>query len=243
MDLEEPTGFARTLEKLLSARFIDVYFVFNIKKVTLSDALDCGLNMADEPLSRRAVIGGFGCVLASRSALAQASSAATAPPFLQTNHSQFIEMRPAVRPPALRIERIDGALIELNAFLGKAVLLNFWATWCPPCRRELPQLDRLRQLIRPEALAIVAVAIDAAGRPAVASFLKRSKITHLQAYLDPQGRVAKRIGEDGPSPFVLYGMPISYVIDRQGLVAGYITDEVDWTSADALSLLRYYMAG
>ena len=120
-------------------------------------------------------------------------------------------------------------------------MVNFWATWCPPCRRELPLLEKLQEIVGPKLLEIVAVSIDAGGRPAVEAFLKRANVTRLRPYLDPQGRIAARIGEDESAPFALYGMPISYVIDRQGRVAGYITGEVDWTGDDGLALLKYYM--
>jgi len=191
--------------------------------------------------SRRAVILGLACMVRSSIARAQTPSRAEAPPSLQTNTSQFIELQPTIEPPALKLERIDGKFVELNSFRGKVVLISFWATWCPPCRRELPLLERLQQIIGPRSLEIVAVSIDAAGRPAVEAFLQRLNVTRLRLYLDPQSRIAKHIGEDTPTPFVLYGMPISYVIDLHGRVAGYITGETDWTSDEGLALLRYYM--
>jgi peroxiredoxin len=105
----------------------------------------------------------------------------------------------------------------------------------------LPLLLKLRQIIDPRSLEIIAVSIDNAGRSAVEAFLKRLNVTGLRPYLDPHGRIAKRVGEQVPTPFVLYGMPITYVIDRHGRIAGYITGEVDWTSAEGLALLEYYM--
>ncbi len=150
-------------------------------------------------------------------------------------------MRPAIAPPPLRIERIDGRFVDLSSFRGKAALINFWATWCPPCRRELPLLEKLQQIIGPKPLEIVAVSIDEGGRSVVEPFLKRLNITRLRPYLDPRGLIAKRVGQDASTPFILYGMPISYVIDRHGRIAGYITGEVDWTGDDGLTLLKYYM--
>ncbi len=162
------------------------------------------------------------------------------PPLPRTTASQFVEIRPLVEAPPLKLERIDGKVVALNEFRGKVVLMSFWATWCPPCRRELPMLERLGRIAGPGDLEIVAVSIDRAGKAAVAAFVKSVNITRLRPFLDPEGRIATRAGEDASSPFVLYGMPISYVIDRQGRVAGYITGEVDWTSAEAVALLKYY---
>jgi len=142
----------------------------------------------------------------------------------------------------MRIARIDGGLTDLGSFRGKVVLLSFWASWCPPCRRELPMLERLQQLVDPKSLEVVAVLIDEGGKPAVEAFLKRANVTRLRPYLDPRGEAASRVDQDIPAPFILFGLPISYLIDRQGRVAGYVTGEADWTAADGLTLLKYYMA-
>jgi thiol-disulfide isomerase/thioredoxin len=142
----------------------------------------------------------------------------------------------------MRVERIDGKLIDLSMFRGKVILVNVWATWCPPCARELPLLERLRDVVRSEPLEIVAVSIDASGRDVVKPFLKRLHIERLPIYLDPARHLAKNVGDDGTSPFVLYGMPMSYVVDRLGRIAGYLIGEADWSSTEGLRLLRYYMA-
>jgi thiol-disulfide isomerase/thioredoxin len=191
--------------------------------------------MSAAGISRRAAISGFACVAAS-------SASAAPPPPLRTNSSQFIEMRPLKAPPPMRIARIDGGLTDLGSLRGKVVLLSFWASWCPPCRRELPMLERLQQLVDPKSLEVVAVSIDEGGKPAVEAFLKRANVTRLRPYLDPRGEAASRVDQDIPAPFILFGLPISYLIDRQGRVAGYITGEADWTAADGLALLKYYMA-
>ena len=75
------------------------------------------------------------------------------------------------------------------------------------------------------------------------SFLKRLNIAHLRPYLDPQGQIAKQARSDAPAPFVLWGMPISYIVDRKGRLAGYITGEVDWASDQARDFLNYYAHG
>jgi thiol-disulfide isomerase/thioredoxin len=186
-------------------------------------------------VSRRAVVSGLVCIAAS-------SALGNAPPPLRTNSAQFIEMRPLKAAPPTRIERIDGGLTDLGSFRGKVVLLSFWASWCPPCRRELQMLERLQQLVDPKSLEVVAVSIDEGGKPAVDAFLKRVNVTRLRPYLDPRGVVASPVDQDIPAPFILFGLPISYVIDRRGRVAGYIAGEVDWTAGEALALLKYYMA-
>jgi len=190
--------------------------------------------------SRRAVVAGLVSLIASSIASARESLGAGVPPPLQTAGAQFVELWPAIEPPPLELERIDGKFADLNMFRGKAVLMSFWATWCPTCRRELPLLERLQEIVDPRLLEIVAVSIDKGGRPAVEAFLKRGNVTRLRPYLDPQAKIAKHVKEDAASPFVLYGMPISYVIDHRGRIAGYFTGETDWTAGEGLALLRYY---
>jgi thiol-disulfide isomerase/thioredoxin len=174
---------------------------------------------------------------------ARAATGSGRPPPLQTTHAQFIELRPLIQVPSLKLERMDGKFTSLNEFRGRVVLLNFWATWCPPCRRELPILERLLQESAREPLAIVAVSIDEGGRKVVEPFLRQVNVTRLRPFLDPNGAIAKRAGADATTPFVLWGMPITYIIDRQGLVVGYITGEVDWMTGAARAFLRHYMAG
>ena len=190
--------------------------------------------------SRRTVLAGF-CALTGSSAAWSEPLSAADPPLFQTASSQFTLVEPAVALPEIRIERIDGELVDLALFRGKAVLVNFWASWCPPCARELPLLERLRDIARSEPLEIVAASIDADGRDTVKAFLKRRRIERLPVYLDPARRLAKNVDEDRAAPFTLYGLPMSYVIDRESRIAGYLAGAADWSSAEGLALLRYYM--
>lgn len=184
--------------------------------------------------SRRAALSAAGCLISSPVTQSRAQ--------LFSDGGQFVELRPKLASPSTKIERIDGEFVSLDAFRGKVVLVNFWATWCPPCRRELTQLDELQQSIGPSPLAIVAVSIDNGGRPTVEAFLKRLEINHLLPYLDAKGRLAKRVGEDTAAPFILYGTPISYLIDRGGLIVGYVKGPMDWGSSEGASLLRRFLA-
>jgi thiol-disulfide isomerase/thioredoxin len=165
----------------------------------------------------------------------------TAPPPLMSATSQFVELRPLAEAPPLKLERIDGRIVDLRSLRGKVVLLSFWATWCPPCRRELPLLERLQQILGSRDVEVVAVSVDREGNSVVSAFLERAGVKRLHPFLDPKGSVGVRNAEEGASPFVLYGMPISYVIDREGRPVGYITGEVDWTSDGGIAFLRHYI--
>lgn len=192
--------------------------------------------------SRRVILSGLSSLVGLSSARSEYLSVLdTPPPLFQTAGSQFTFVEPAVAIPAMRVEQIDGKLVDLSMFRGKVIIVNLWATWCPPCARELPLLERLSDIALLEPFEIVAVSIDAAGRGVVKP-LKRLHIERLPIYLDAARHLAKNVGDDGTSPFVLYGIPMSYVIDRYGRIAGNLIGEADWYSAEGLRLLRYYMA-
>lgn len=79
------------------------------------------------------------------------------PPPLTSSSSQFVELRPMVEAPSLKLERVDGKTVDLESLKGKVVLLSFWATWCPPCRRELPMLEQLQQVLGAQGVEVIAV--------------------------------------------------------------------------------------
>ena len=104
--------------------------------------------------------------------------------------------------------RLGGGALDLASLRGKMVLVNFWATWCPACRTELPILDRLARNGRAD-LAVVAITTDR-DRSLVSPFVKKLKLRHLPIGFDPGGLVARAGASDGiDTPFALYGMPIS----------------------------------
>lgn len=183
-------------------------------------------------------------LLAAAAAWSCGTAAASSPPRLATATSQFVEVRGAVALPPIQLTRLGGGRSTLSSFAGKVVLVNFWATWCPPCRRELPILERLQEAADPERLEVVAISIDRASPAAVIAFMRELGIRTLRSYHDPEGRIAQPPAKAAEAtPFVLYGMPISFVLNRQGRVGGYITGEVDWTSPEARALLEHYMRG
>jgi thiol-disulfide isomerase/thioredoxin len=141
------------------------------------------------------------------------------------------------------VPRLDGKPIDLTAFRGKVVLVNFWATWCAACKTELPILDRLQDIETRANLQVIAIVTDRVVRSDVTSFVRNLKLRHLDVGIDPGGLVARAGEATGPdTPFSLYAMPISFVIGTTGQVEGYLAGEADWTSEDARRLLDYYRA-
>jgi thiol-disulfide isomerase/thioredoxin len=173
-------------------------------------------------------------------AAASAAPAAEPPP-LRGSGGQFVFMKPSAPVPATAVERLDGSAARLQDLHGRVVLVNVWATWCLPCVYEMPSLDRLAGSA-PPGLAVVALSIDRAGAAAVAPFAAAHGLTHLPLYLDPQQRlVSLTAGRPYPEMLPLWSLPISYVIDRDGLVVGYLPGVVDWDSPAARAFLRYFL--
>jgi thiol-disulfide isomerase/thioredoxin len=187
--------------------------------------------------NRRTVVAGMMGATASL-ALPGRASAGGPPPFATVRH-QFTEVRGARPVPAVSIPRLGAAALDLTSLRGKVVLVNFWATWCPACRTELPILDRLARSSRAD-LAVVAITTDR-DRSLVAPFVKKLNLRHLTIGFDPGGLVARAGAGDGvDTPFALYGMPISFLLGVTGQVEGYLTGEADWTSQEASRLFDYY---
>ena len=151
-------------------------------------------------------------------------------------------VRPARNVDDFPMLALDGSISRFSRFRGKVVLMNFWATWCPACRIELPALDRLQQALGRDGLQVVSVSVDRGDRRSVERYVRDRRIMNLPIYLDPEARIAHSDGStDRSAPFALYGMPISYVISRSGFIQGYMLGEADWSSDAARTLLAHYL--
>lgn len=114
------------------------------------------------------------------------------------------------------------------------VLLNVWATWCPPCREEMPALDRLQATLGGPDFEVVALSIDDGGMPAVRAFLVGAGIRHLRAYVDASGDARTRFG--------VGGVPVTLLIDRDGRELGRKLGPAAWDHPDTVQLIRGLLA-
>lgn len=126
-----------------------------------------------------------------------------------------------------------GEPVRLSSFRHRLVLINLWATWCGPCVREMPSLDRLQAKLGGD-LTILAISEDRGGAKTVDPFLAKHGIKTLTAYLDPSGAVAHAFG--------VQGLPTSFLIDGDGRVLGSLEGAADWDSPAMMALLRHYIA-
>lgn len=131
--------------------------------------------------------------------------------------------------PAITVNSLNGKPLNLSDLKGKVVVLNFWATWCPPCREEIPSMMKLNSAMAGKPFQMVAVSIDEGGQPAIESFFKTSGF-NLPAYTDPDNRAAKTYG--------ITGVPETFIIDKNGILQKKVIGPMAWDSPDVLSYLE-----
>ena len=122
----------------------------------------------------------------------------------------------------------NGSTLKLSDLKGKVVLLNFWATWCPPCREEIPSMMKLNSLMAGKPFQMVAISIEEGGKPTIESYFKESGFL-LPAYIDESGASIKSYG--------VTGVPETFVIDKQGIIVKKIIGGFAWDSPEAVSYL------
>lgn len=190
-------------------------------------------NTAHSPTRRKAL------ALTLLSPLAATPVAARQPPRFAGPSSQFVQIDPPEEAGSLVLTDLSGKTRPLSTYRGKAVLLNFWASWCPPCRRELPILRRLQARAAREPFVVLPVSLDKSAAT-VRTYLDRLGLADLTTFIDAEGIVASGPKSAEPTPFPLYGMPMTYLLDREARSVGYLVGEADWTSPEGLELLRFY---
>jgi thiol-disulfide isomerase/thioredoxin len=133
--------------------------------------------------------------------------------------------------PAPEISFQDGehAKRTLADFRGHIVVVNFWATWCAPCIRELPSLDRLQARLKDKGVTIIALSLDRGGVDAVKAFYAENGIHNLEVYVDKT--------MDAQQAFDIPGLPTTVLIDREGHDRGRLIGPADWDSKDASDLV------
>jgi thiol-disulfide isomerase/thioredoxin len=140
----------------------------------------------------------------------------------------------APRPmPALTFASAS-APVDLSSFKGKTLLLNLWATWCVPCREEMPALDRLQGLAGGDSFSVVAVNIDTARLERPKAFLQEIGVKNLAFYADSTAKTFQTLQQSGK----VVGLPTSFLIGRDGCAIGVLAGPAKWDGADALNLVK-----
>jgi thiol-disulfide isomerase/thioredoxin len=139
-----------------------------------------------------------------------------------------------LRLPDLSFEDADGKPKKLSDWRGKTVLLNLWATWCVPCRKEMPALDALQTRLGGKDFEVVAVNIDTRDPDKPRNFLKEANLTRLSYFNDQKAKVFQDLKHIGRA----LGMPTSVLVDSQGCEIATIAGPAEWASDDAVKLIK-----
>jgi thiol-disulfide isomerase/thioredoxin len=135
--------------------------------------------------------------------------------------------------PDLAFKDAQGRDKTLADWRGRTVLLNLWATWCVPCRREMPALDALEQKLGGPDFEVVAVNIDTRDPQKPLNFLKEIGVSHLAYYADQSARVFEDLKSAGKA----FGMPTTIIVDRSGCEIGTMAGPAEWASDDGVKLV------
>lgn len=174
---------------------------------------------------RRATLGSLGAGIAAFLAR-RARADALLPPLSDV---LMRLQRPQVAPP-VHFTTAQGERRTPRDYRGKGLVLNIWATWCPPCRAELPTLDHLAENVASDGIVVLPVSIDRGGLKAVAEYFAKHHITHLPIVLDPDGGIITTLH--------VPGTPTTFLIDRHSRIVGFVEGPAEWDAPASVTLLR-----
>lgn len=125
---------------------------------------------------------------------------------------------------------VEGKAVDFSQYKGKVIMVNMWATWCPPCVRELPAIQRLANKFDTDKFALLPISIDAGGKEQVEPFLESLKLTQFNSYYDATQNLSR--------VFPLDTIPATFILDQQGQLVAFVRSYVDWDDPKAVALLQ-----
>lgn len=131
--------------------------------------------------------------------------------------------------PDFQLEDTQGKQVTLSELRGKVVMVNFWATWCPPCIAEMPSMERLNEIMGGDDFVMLAINTEENGREIVPAFLQKKPHSFTILY-DDKGVVQKRYG--------VFKFPETFIIRKDGTVAEKIIGPLDWSSLETITYLK-----
>jgi len=124
----------------------------------------------------------------------------------------------------------DGKKIDLSAFAGKVTLVNFWATWCPPCLKELPSLNALHKSIEDKGGQVIVISLDRAPRGKIVNFLAKRELDNLAAYTAPRSKIAMKMS--------VLGLPVTAILGPDGAEIGRKRGDAEWNAEEIVEIVE-----
>jgi len=137
-------------------------------------------------------------------------------------------------PPMISFAGPDGQAMSLSGFKGKTILVNLWATWCVPCREEMPALDKLQAELGGPDFQVVAINVDTRNREKPKAWLQENGITNLAYHADPEGKLLQVLQKSGH----VVGLPTTFVVDASGCEIALLKGPAEWASPDAVAFMK-----
>lgn len=135
--------------------------------------------------------------------------------------------------PVINVQAANGEALHLGETIDRLSIVNFWATWCAPCRKEMPQLDALAARYQNKGVAVITLSVDRGGAGKGEKFLNELGVKHVQRLYDPSYKSARAVA--------LIGLPTTLLINAQGQEIGRLAGEADWDAPDVHALIDYYL--
>lgn len=138
------------------------------------------------------------------------------------------------RPPEIAFAGPDGQARNLEGFRGKTILVNLWATWCVPCREEMPALDKIQAELGGPDFEVVAINVDTRNPEKPKAWLQENGIRNLTYYADPGGKLLQTLQKSGH----VVGLPTTFVVEASGCEVALLKGPAEWASPEAFAFVR-----
>jgi thiol-disulfide isomerase/thioredoxin len=185
------------------------------------------------PLVAAAFYAGF--LGLSNGALANGALAQDLAPLLEGDMRKLALAEAPAEVPATPFEGEDGAAMTLRDLAGEVAVVNFWATWCAPCREEMPTLAALQEALGDEGVRVATIAVGRNDPAEMERFLDEVGAGALPRWRDARQELARDMG--------VLGLPVTVILDREGREVARLTGDADWASDSALAVLRALAEG
>jgi thiol-disulfide isomerase/thioredoxin len=177
------------------------------------------------------VLRSLSAILVALVAISGIARAETGKPPLSGSVAKVELKDPRAAIPTFAFKNLDGSDASYDAFKGKVVLINFWATWCIPCVKEMPSLNKLATTIGKDRFAVMALSLDGPTRAKVAPFIRDKELAALDVYLDDKRAAYGKLD--------ILVLPTSVLVDKQGREVGRLAGDAAWDTPEAVALIRH----